>query len=66
MFKLFAGLGILGVILNFLIWAGLGIGWILNIVKIVGAVAHNHVDMMTILRAIGVLVAPLGGILGWF
>lgn len=38
-------------------------GWVWNIVKIVHA---NFVDGMLIARCIGVIVAPLGAVLGWF
>jgi hypothetical protein len=61
MMKWFAGLGI-----GYLaVLAFLAIGWVINVVKIV-----NHIDdaltMMMLLRAVGVIAFPLGGIVGWF
>jgi competence protein ComGC len=40
------------------------IGWVLNIVKVVHAI-HNPLDGMEVLRMVGIVVAPLGGVLGW-
>lgn len=38
-------------------------GWVLNII----AIAHTeHVTGMTIIRAIGIFLFPLGAIFGWF
>eukprot|EP00873_Tetraselmis_striata_P020737 jgi/Tetstr1/441001/TSEL_029269.t1 len=39
-------------------------GWIMNIVKIVGSVA-DPITGLLILRCIGVVLAPLGAVLGW-
>jgi hypothetical protein len=39
-------------------------GWIMNIVKLAGIVSEPLSGMM-ILRGIGVVLAPLGAILGW-
>jgi len=45
------------------IWILAIIGWFLNIF----AVADAHtVNGMVIIRAVGIFVAPLGAILGWF
>lgn len=50
-------------------WFGLGIvaafvfGWIINIFKIAFA---DNIDGMVVLRVIGVFVAPMGGVVGWF
>ena len=41
------------------------LGWVLNIVGII-AVISDPVTGMFILRCIGVFVAPLGAILGYF
>lgn len=39
------------------------IGWVMNIVEL----AHTtEITGMVVVRAIGVFLAPLGGILGWF
>lgn len=51
--------GDLALILFFL--AGVG-GWIANIVKLIGA---YHFGGMEIARAIGIIVAPLGAVLGY-
>ena len=43
---------------------GLGVfGWGMNILKLIDA---NAIDGMVIARAIGIIVAPLGAILGYF
>ena len=43
---------------------GLGVfGWGMNILKLIDA---NAIDGMVIARAIGIFVAPLGAILGYF
>ena len=44
---------------------GLLIGWIANIVKIVGS-DFGHITGMLVVRVIGIFVAPLGAILGFF
>jgi len=48
-----------------LIWIVLIIGWIMNIVKIVGGFDLALTGMM-VMRIIGVFIAPIGGVLGWF
>lgn len=40
-------------------------GWIANIVKIVGS-DFGHITGMLVMRIIGVFVAPLGAVLGFF
>lgn len=45
------------------IFAALVIGYIINVVKIATAAA---LAPFVILRLVGVVVMPLGGILGWF
>lgn len=47
------------------IWGALIVGWVLNVI----AVVHNinlPVTGMFVLRCIGILIAPLGGVLGLF
>lgn len=39
------------------------VGWIKNLVKIA---AWNESTGMLVVRIIGALIAPLGGLLGWF
>ena len=41
------------------------IGWVMNIIEI-AATVDAELTGMFILRCIGMFVAPLGGILGWF
>lgn len=45
------------------LWIVAIVGWFLNILQI--ADAHT-VNGMVVLRAVGIFVAPLGAILGWF
>lgn len=49
------------------IWLFLAIGWLMNIVKIL----NNGFEIaqwggIEALRVVGIFLAPLGGILGWF
>ena len=39
------------------------IGWVMNIFKLFGA---DTITGMEVVRAIGILFAPLGAIVGWF
>ena len=41
------------------------IGWIANIVKLIGMI-HGEITAMFIARAVGVFAAPVGAILGYF
>jgi hypothetical protein len=45
------------------VWVLAIVGWFLNIIKI--ADAHD-VTGMVIVRAVGIFVAPLGALVGWF
>lgn len=60
-------LGAAGIALWFMIIIALGIGWVMNIVKLVGfaggTFAGNEIEI--ILRAVGIFAAPLGGVAGW-
>lgn len=40
-------------------------GWIANIVKLIG-IDFSHITGMVIARAVGIFVAPLGAVLGYF
>jgi hypothetical protein len=42
-----------------------GIGWVINIVKLVGLIGAD-IGTEFVLRVVGVIVAPLGSIMGWF
>lgn len=48
-----------------LIVAGI-IGWIMNVVQVITIASEQGVvSTMFVLKCIGVLVAPLGAVLGW-
>lgn len=47
------------------IWAAFIVGWIANIIKLIGML-DGGVTAMFIARIAGIPVAPLGGILGYF
>lgn len=43
-----------------------GIGWFLNIIKLVGlAMAADPNVIMGMVRAVGIIFAPLGAVMGW-
>jgi hypothetical protein len=44
--------------------AALAVGWVMNIITLFRHAA-DPVTTITILRGIGIFVAPLGGVLGW-
>jgi hypothetical protein len=44
---------------------GLVIGWIMNIVALVGGPELAQWTTLEVLRVVGIFVAPLGGVLGW-
>lgn len=50
------------VILGF--WVVVAIGWVINIINFVQALPVF--DTIQIARAVGVVLAPLGALLGWF
>lgn len=52
------------VLIIFAIWVIAAIGWVLNIVSLVGCEIGLNAE--TILRAAGIFVAPLGAVLGFF
>lgn len=56
--KAYLGLGLIA------IYAIFAVGWILNIIKLITSVS-DPITAMFILRCVGVLFAPLGGLLGW-
>ena len=57
------GIGIIGMFL--LLAVGL-VGWILNIISIADAGTPSEWTGFIIVRAIGIVVAPLGAVLGFF
>lgn len=42
------------------------VGWFMNIFDVIALVATDTFSLMFILRVIGIFVAPLGGVLGFF
>ena len=58
----------LGIVIWFFLWAGIAIGWVMNLIRLV-AVAHavglSHMTLFIILRIVGIFAFPLGGILGY-
>lgn len=44
--------------------AGL-VGWVMNIINVVGMI-NDPITGMFILRCVGILLAPLGAVLGYF
>ena len=60
MVKFILSMGIVGIVGMAL----LGIGWVMNIVTLWHH-ANEPVTVMAILRAVGIFVAPLGGVLGY-
>lgn len=50
----------------FAVWFAVVLGWVLNIIKILGMnFDPNNISMLLVLRLIGVIVAPLGAVLGY-
>ncbi len=43
----------------------LGVGWVMNIVTIIGMLS-DPITGMFIFRCVGIFVMPLGGVLGYF
>lgn len=57
---------IAGLAITWLIAAGvLAIGWVMNIITMVHH-ASDPITTITVVRAIGIFVPPLGGVMGWF
>ena len=50
-----------------LLWIAFIVGYVLNIVNIVSNLStDDEVTNMFIFQCIGIIIAPLGSILGWF
>lgn len=41
------------------------IGWVMNIVALVGGPELAQWTTLEVLRVVGIFIAPLGGVLGW-
>ena len=49
------------------IWAMALIGWAINLVEAVTLIIHSApFTTLLVVRVVGVVVAPIGAILGWF
>lgn len=49
-----------------LLWIALGIGWVMNIVQVIGfALADHPATTMFITKIVGIPFGPLGVVLGW-
>lgn len=56
----------MGIIIWFALWAILLIGWVMNIVQVIGmALADHPATTLFITKCIGIPFGPLGGVLGW-
>lgn len=42
------------------------IGWVMNIITLIDAPALAQWGALEVLRVVGIFVAPLGAVLGWF
>lgn len=49
----------------FTVWVAAVVGWIMNIVAIAGS-SFDVIGGMLVLRIVGIFVAPLGAVLGYF
>lgn len=50
-----------------LVWLAMIGGWIANLVKLVGMIGHAELlTLLPVLRIVGLFVAPLGSVLGFF
>jgi len=45
-------------------WACAIVGWIANIIQVIGAVT-GPLTALFVLKALGIVVAPMGSLLGW-
>ena len=52
-------------LVGLVIIAAMVIGWVMNIIEIVQTVA-DPITGMFVLRCVGIVVAPLGAVLGYF
>ena len=63
--KIWGGLGVGAILVWIAIIVAAVYGWIENIVSIIHVI-HDPVTTMTVLRAVGIFVFPLGAVLGYF
>lgn len=57
------GLGVL--VSGFIFMILIAIGWVMNIIALVHLESVDHLGEV-IIRVIGIFIAPLGAIMGWF
>ena len=64
----FKALGTFGVLAYIALWVALVVGWIFNIFDLIHAAfgPAPQLTLLVLLRILGIFVAPLGGILGYF
>lgn len=62
--SLFTSMGVFGAFSIVILWIGLVIGWIMNIVKLFG-LSFDTFSPELVIRIVGVVLAPIGGVVGW-
>ena len=57
-------------VIFFLVWAFLFVflvcGWVMNIISLVAMDWAAPLGIEAILRVVGIILAPLGAVMGWF
>lgn len=56
--------GIVIMLMWFALWAAVIVGWVMNVIKIVGLL-NTDITPMFVARAVGVFAVPLGAVLGY-
>lgn len=64
-FRLWNNIGFGAILAYLAVLLGLAVGWVMNIISIVGALS-DPITGMFIARLVGTVVFPLGGVLGYF
>lgn len=65
-YNLFAGLGVVGFMAMFALWAAVIVGWVMNVIALVHMVYDPTISVLLVLRIVGIFFPPLGAVLGWF
>lgn len=47
-----------------LLWVAAVVGWIMNIVQLVGMI-NSPITTLFILKVVGIFAAPFGSVMGW-
>lgn len=63
--KLLGSMGLLGVLALIGLWLALFYGWVVNIIAFIGMLDGGFTAMF-VARMVGIVLFPLGGILGLF